>query len=362
MLNGGASQPTSLMVAIGGDARIGTDAGPCQRDPVADAAERAGEFVNQIVHRAYTFAERAGLPSMDHGVVMHILITGGTGLIGSALARALLEKGHRLTIWSRRVRADRPRLRYVSDLEAIAEPCEVVVNLAGAGLADRRWSSAYKKQIRSSRIALTEQLVTWMAGQSDKPRRLVNASAIGFYGLSQSAQFSEADTAGEGFAAQLCADWEAAAEAANAENIEVAAFRLGVVLAPKGGALKKMTQSFRFGVSSWIGSGCQWLSWIHIDDVVGAFTWAIEAERLSGAYNLTAPTPVTHRAFAEVAREHFIAPVSLPLPDIMARVLLGEMAEELLIGGQQVLPRRLLDESFSFRYPELNTALADLLL
>lgn len=361
MLDGSATQPSAQMVTIGGNARSGTDTGTRQRDPVVCAAERAREFVNQIVHRAYTFKERAGLPLFGSGVGMHIVITGGTGLIGSALAVALRGKGHTLTIWSRQARADRPGLRYVGDLEMIAEPCDMVVNLAGAGLADRRWSSAYKEQIRSSRIALTETLVDWMSRQPEKPSRLVNASAIGFYGRSDNAQFSEADSMGAGFAAQLCADWEAAALAARAYDIEVVLFRLGVVLASEGGALKQMTQSFRFGVSSWIGSGRQWLSWVHIDDVVGAFMLALETEQCSGAYNLTAPSPVTHKAFAETAKKYFTAPLRVALPAPMARVILGEMAEELLLGGQQVLPRRLLDEGFIFRYPDLTAALAQLL-
>ena len=191
---------------------------------------------------------------------MHVLITGGTGLIGTATGVLLREQGHRVTVLTRRQRQNKPQLVYIKRLSDCEQRVDAVINLAGAGLADRRWSRRYKREITNSRVQLTQRLVEWMGTLEAPPARLISASAIGFYGASESVQFTESSPGGEGFSAKLCQDWETAAKEAAALGIPVTILRLGVVFARSGGALEKMTQSFRFGVESWLGSGTQWLS------------------------------------------------------------------------------------------------------
>ena len=199
---------------------------------------------------------------------MHILMTGGTGLIGTATSAALHAAGHKLTILTRRGRPATDEATYVTALADCAEPFDAVINLAGAGLADRRWSSAYKRQIVSSRVDLTRELVAWLGECEQPPKRLISASAIGYYGAAEEQTFTEERCPGTGFSAALCQSWEEEAGRA-LSGAQVSVLRFGVVLASEGGALGKMTQSFRLGVESWLGSGEQWLSWIHLEDAVG---------------------------------------------------------------------------------------------
>ena len=195
-------------------------------------------------------------------------MTGGTGLIGTASSRVLYESGHKLTILTRRAPPAMDDVTHVTALADCTEPVDAVVNLAGAGLADRRWSSAYKRQIVSSRVDLTRELVAWLGECEQPPSKLISASAIGYYGAAEAQTFTESGEPGTGFAAALCQSWEEEAGRAAEHGTQVSLLRLGVVLAREGGALGKMTQSFRLGVESWLGSGEQWLSWIHLEDVV----------------------------------------------------------------------------------------------
>ena len=288
---------------------------------------------------------------------MHILITGGTGLIGTALSEQLRRQGHDVTVWTRRPHDPAGGVVYVTALQDCAEPIDMVVNLAGANLAERRWSRSYKAEIRRSRIDLTAQLIAWMRSCSRSPRRLISASAIGYYGVSDDETFDETSTAGHGFAAELCRDWEQAARSVADHGVEVVTMRLGVVLAGQGSALQKMTQSFKFGIESWLGSGEQWLSWIHLLDAVHAIEFAINAETPSAVYNAVAPEPVRHRDFAREVGKQSGALVRLPVPGFLAGAIAGEMAQELLLSGQRVLPLALQQEAFQFQYPTLEQAL-----
>ena len=292
---------------------------------------------------------------------MHILITGGTGLIGTALCAQLAAQEHVVTVWTRRPRAPAGGVAYVTSLEDCTQPVDIVVNLAGANLADRRWSRAYKAEIRSSRIDLTQRLVTWIGSHNVPPGRLISASAIGYYGASSEATFDEASPCGRGFAASLCEEWEQAALGAAEQGVGVVILRLGVVLAGRGSALQKMTQSFRFGIESWLGSGEQWLSWIHLTDVLRVIAYAMTRENPASMYNAVSPEPVCHRAFAREVGQQAGSLLSLPVPGFLASALAGEMAEELLLNGQRVLPDALLGEGFQFNYPTLALALQDLL-
>ena len=288
---------------------------------------------------------------------MHVLMTGGTGLIGAATVTALKEKNAAVSVLTRRPLADEPGVEYITSLSQCEGPVDVVINLAGAGLADRRWTHAYKQEIFESRVALTGRLVDWMRLQSVPPERLISASAIGYYGASEDGVFSEEAPSGAGFSAELCRQWEDAAVCAQELGTAVTRLRLGVVFSSRGGALGKMTQANQLGVESWLGTGSQWLSWVHITDVVRAIQFVIEHNAPAAVYNLVAPQAATHRAFAREVARHKGSMFRLGVPAFAVRWLAGEMADELLLQGQRAVPTRLIDDGFEFRYPTLNEAL-----
>ena len=292
---------------------------------------------------------------------MHIVMTGGTGLIGTATCAALHAAGHELTVLTRRARPAAPEATYVTALGECADPVDVVINLAGAGLADRRWSAAYKRQIVSSRVELTRDLVAWLGELEQAPKRLISASAIGYYGAAEEQTFAEDADPGTGFAADLCQSWEEEAGRAGACGTQVSQLRFGVVLAREGGALGKMTQSFRLGVESWLGSGEQWLSWIHLTDAVRVIQHVLDCDHPASVYNTVAPEPARHRELAHEAGRQSKIWLKLGVPALAAKVMAGEMAEELLLSGQRVLPAQLLEDGFQFHYPNLKEALADLM-
>ena len=292
---------------------------------------------------------------------MHILMTGGTGLIGTATSAALYDAGHKLTILTRRARSKTAEATYVTSLADCAEPVGAVINLAGAGLADRRWSNAYKRQIVSSRVDFTRELVAWLGEREQPPKKLISASAIGFYGASEDQAFAEGDVPGTGFSAELCQSWEEEAARAADYGTQVSLLRFGVVLAREGGALGRMTQSFPLGVESWLGSGDQWLSWIHLVDAVRVIQHVLDCEYSAGVYNTVAPEPARHRELAHEAGRQSKTWLKLGVPAVAARIMAGEMAEELLLTGQRVLPARLLEDGFQFHYPDLKKALVDLM-
>jgi len=291
---------------------------------------------------------------------MHVLITGGTGLIGTATCELLLEQGHRVTVLSRRTRQSEPQLAFIKKLSDCEEGIDAVINLAGAGLADRRWSRRYKREITNSRVLLTQRLVEWMGTLEVAPKRLISASAIGYYGASETEQFTESSAGGEGFSAELCQAWEVAANEAASLGIPVTVLRLGVVFARSGGALEKMTQSFRFGVESWLGSGSQWLSWVHLSDVVRAIDHALTTTTPATIYNVVAPHALRHRDLAEEVGLFHGVWLKLGVPAAAAKLLAGQMAEELLLTGQRVLPRQLESEGFEFHFPRVAAALNDI--
>ena len=290
---------------------------------------------------------------------MHILVAGGTGLIGRALVKSLLSDGHIITVLTRQTLRSEERIQYIQQPNEIPEDLDAVVNLAGAGLADRRWSEQYKREILSSRIAFTRNLIEHLM-RKGMPKVFVSGSAIGFYGASDNASFTETDCKGSGFSAELCASWEAEALKAESEHTRVVLLRTGVVLEANAGAYPQMTQSFKFGVSSWMGRGLHWLSWIHIEDMVNAIRHCLDHEHLNGPVNMTAPEPVTHRAFAAAVEACSSTWLKLGLPAPVMRVMLGEMADELLLTGQRVLPNTLTTHDFRFKYPTIASAVSAL--
>ena len=293
---------------------------------------------------------------------MHVLVTGGTGFIGSALVPRLRGDGHEITVLSRGAHTDGGGVRYVQSLDAIADDAGVdaVINLAGASLNGKRWSEAYKREMVASRLDTTAAVVGLCQRLSRPPSVLVSASAIGYYGDRGDETLDEASSMGEGFSAELCRDWEAAAREAEALGTRVCLARLGVVFDREGGAFVELSRPFRFGIANWLGSGRQYLSWVHRADVIAAFAFLLEHETLAGPVNITAPGPVTHRGLCAALRRKLTTLPGMPVPGFVMRVMLGEVADELLLAGQKVLPKRLEAAGFSFHYPDIDSAVGQL--
>ena len=294
---------------------------------------------------------------------VHYLITGGSGFIGSALSRALVADGERVTVLTRDIARARTRLPdAVALLDSLheARDVDIVVNLAGENLSDKRWTPALKREFRDSRLVTTRRVLNWMSTQSRKPRALISGSAIGWYGPRGDEELTEDAAAGEDFAAQLCRDWEAEAMKATALGLRVCVSRTGIVLDHDGGALKKMQLPFRLGLGGRIGTGEQWMSWIAREDIVALIRWLAQNEHASGAYNGTAPFPERNADFARILGRAVQRPAVLPMPAFALKLLLGEMAG-MLLTGQRVLPARASAEGFRFKYAELPAALAAIL-
>lgn len=297
---------------------------------------------------------------------MHILLTGGTGLIGRGLCRQLTAQGHRVTVWSRTPQrvADLcgAQVRGIGQLQALdGEPLDAVINLAGAPIADRPWTDKRKALLWASRIGLTEQLLAWLQGREEKPRVLLSGSAVGWYGDGGERELSETQApVGEDFAARLCAAWETTALRAEALGIRVVLLRTGLVLARDGGFLKRLLPPFRLGLGGPIGAGRQWMPWIYLDDQIRLIAFLLQRDDARGPYNACAPQPVRNGEFARALGRVLHRPARLPLPAFVLRLGLGELSG-LLLGGQRVLPLRLLQAGFTFSFTELDAALDDLL-
>ncbi len=288
-------------------------------------------------------------------------MTGGTGFIGQALVPSLLSAGHELTVLTRQAKPDTPGLRYIQSLEALPEhPCDAVINLAGASMAGKRWSDAYKTELLASRIDTTRALITALTKLPSPPQTLLSGSAVGFYGPHSDQLLAEDSHSTPAFSSQLCQHWEREAQAAEALGIRTVLLRLGVVLDAPGGALDDMARPFRFGLANWMGRGEQWLSWVHRADVVSAVQFLLDSDCLSGPFNLTAPTPVTSREFCKAMRGQFktLPPVGIPGP--VLSLALGEMAQELLLSGQRVVPAALQAAGFEFQFKQLDGALTEI--
>ena len=287
---------------------------------------------------------------------MRILLTGGTGFIGARL-KARLETGdHTVRIVSRGPGGDvtwQPEA-----LRAAVAKSDAIIHLAGENLIGRRWTARQKARLRSSRIDTTRQLAEAVADA--KPRVFITASAIGYYGVSADRRFVVGDDPGDDFLARLCADWEAARQPALDAGVRTASVRTGVVQGRGGGALEKMLLPFRLGVGGPVGDGRQWVSWIHLDDLLGMFEWILENENAQGIYNGTAPKPVSNRELSKALGRVLHRPAIFPAPGFALRLALGEVAG-LLLEGQHVTPDRALAEGFSFRFPEIEPAFRDLL-
>jgi uncharacterized protein (TIGR01777 family) len=293
---------------------------------------------------------------------MKILISGSSGLIGSAAATALKSDGHDVVHLVRPGKMPNlgdvqwDPMRATVDIAGL-EGVEVVIHLSGAGIADGRWTEERKQLLRSSRIDTTRVLVDSLSRLKQKPRVLIVASAIGYYGNRGDEILTESSTTGTDFLALVCRDWEAEASRAAARGIRTVMLRTGVVLSGKGGALPKMLTPFKLGVGGRLGSGQQWMSWIAIEDVVGIIRNAIANEQVSGPVNVVAPNPVRNEEFTRLLAAMLHRPAIFPAPAFVLRLAMGEMADAVLLSSDRVKPERMLAAGYKFRFEILEPAL-----
>jgi len=301
---------------------------------------------------------------------MKIFITGGTGFVGRSLTARLLESGHELTILTRSLRHAKPLPPRASYLEG--DPTKEgawqesitrhdgVVNLAGASIF-RRWTDAAKQVMRESRILTTTHIVEALKARGTNQTHLLSASAVGYYGFQEDEALDEQNAAGKGFLADLAGEWESAALEARESGVRVVLTRFGVVLGEGGGALEKMIPLFKWWLGSPLGNGKQWFSWIHRQDLANALAFLLEHDNMDGPVNCTAPRPVRNEEMTKILGEVLGKPTFMPaVPGFVLSAVLGEFGS-ILLKGQKVLPKKLMDAGFSFRFPELRGALEDLL-
>ncbi|MFC9581243.1 TIGR01777 family oxidoreductase [Streptomyces yangpuensis] len=291
---------------------------------------------------------------------MRIAVTGSTGLIGSALVRSLREDGHEVVRFVRREPAAPDEARWDPqrghvDPAGLAR-CGAVVHLAGAGIGDHRWTAAYKRKIRDSRVLGTAALANALAGLDEPPAVLVSGSAVGYYGDTGDRPVDEDAPAGHGFLPSVCVEWEAAAAPAREAGIRTAFARTGLVVAKEGGAWGRMFPLFRAGVGGRLGDGRQYWPYISLRDEVAALRHIIDTPSLSGPVNLTAPEPLTNRQVTAAMARVLHRPAVLPVPAVALRVVLGEFSQDVL-GGQRARPARLLESGFVFRDPGIEQAI-----
>lgn len=297
---------------------------------------------------------------------MKVLVSGSTGLVGSALIPALEEEGHEVIRLVRSPLSNgHPTVRWDGEAGAPTpggmEGIEAVVHLAGESIAEGRWTGEKKERIRLSRVRGTRLLAGALSEMRTPPKVLISASAIGFYGDRGSEILNEDSPAGEGFLADVCREWENAVRPAEIRGVRVVRLRIGVVLTPEGGALARMLAPFRLGVGGRLGDGHQYMSWISLEDLIGTILYALEEESLRGAVNAVAPGPVTNAEFTRELGKALSRPAFLPVPALAARAAFGEMAKALLLSSTRVEPSRLLGSGYRFRHPEIGPALREML-
>ncbi|MEG8231549.1 TIGR01777 family oxidoreductase [Pseudomonas orientalis] len=295
---------------------------------------------------------------------MHILLTGGTGLIGRQLCRHWLAQGHRLTVLSRApesvARICGAQVLGVGRLQDVIGAVDAVVNLAGAPIADRPWTHKRKALLWSSRISLTESLLAWLERLEQKPAVLISGSAVGWYGDGGERELTEdSGPVQDDFPSQLCIAWEETAARAEALGIRVVLVRTGLVLAAEGGFLSRLLLPFKLALGGPIGNGRQWMPWVHIRDQIALIDFLLHKADVRGPYNACAPHPVRNREFARTLGQVLHRPAFMPMPAFALKVGLGELSG-LLLGGQKALPERLLAAGFTFQFTELRAALDDL--
>lgn len=294
-----------------------------------------------------------------------VLITGGTGFIGRNLIPLLQKENYKIIVISRTPSKYEDdfffkHIELVEDFNQV-QHADIVINLAGANLSAKRWSSQYKQEIVNSRLEVTHKLIDWMSQQKHKPHTLISGSAIGYYGARGNETLDESSTSGSAseFQVRLCSQWEDAAYRAEGLGVRVCCIRTSVVLGDEG-ALPQMSLPFKFGVGGKLGSGNQYFSWIHINDHVRAVMHLIDNKGLQGSFNLTAPHPVTNEVLTKTLGKVLSRPTFMTVPGFALKLTVGEMAK-ILLTGQRVVPKKLEESGFEFKYPELQQALTEIL-
>ncbi len=291
-----------------------------------------------------------------------LLITGGTGFIGQLLCPELTSRGYNLSVLSRQdaghVRAVCGRVEAVTDLKNLEGHAgfDAVINLAGEGIADKRWSDQRKRELLASRVDLTRTLVSVAKSWKKPPSVFISGSAVGFYGDQKDTVVDESTQPFDEFTHRMCKDWESEALAIESGDTRVCLSRTGLVVGAGGGFLQRMLLPFKLGVGGRIGNGRQYMPWVHREDAVSALVWMLENENASGAYNVVSPNPVSNQEFTKTLAGVLHRPAVFPVPPPVLKLALGEMAR-LLLTGQRAVPKRLTDEGFEFRYSELEPAL-----
>jgi len=294
---------------------------------------------------------------------MKILISGASGLIGTHLIPTLETKGHEIYSLARKTPKNAHEIRwdagkgFSDEDQSKLENFDAVIHLAGDNIASENWSAEKKRLIRESRSTGTRVLVDALRKARNPPKNFVSASATGFYGNRGDEDLTESSPKGEGFLPDVCDEWEREARKAEDFGARVTMLRTGVVLTKDGGALEKMLTPFKFGVGGTVGSGKQYMSWIALEDVLDIYHFVLENAALHGAVNATAPNPVTNEEFTEKFGKILNRPTILPVPEFAIKLLFGEMGERLLLEGNKVLPKKLQDAGFQFKFPNLEEAL-----
>lgn len=308
---------------------------------------------------------------MDKSARMRVIfVAGGTGFIGNVLCQALLQKGYSLKVltrdpsriplaWKGKVQAVKGDLCEPSGWSKEVNGCHGVINLSGEPLFSRRWDAEHKQKIYVSRVNGTRNLANAIGESLDKPEVFISASGIGFYGSSEDQEFDERSAAGQDFIANLAKDWEEAAYSVLSRHIRLVNARIGVVLHPSGGALAAMLPAFRFGLGGSLGSGMQWISWIHRHDLIRMLVIALEQKSVSGPINCTAPEPARQKDFAKALALQLKRPCLMRIPSFVLRIFMGEGAE-VALSGQKVLPDAIRAAGFKFKYPTIEDALSHL--
>jgi uncharacterized protein (TIGR01777 family) len=300
---------------------------------------------------------------------MKILITGGTGLIGSNISEALIAEYQNIdiTIFTRNAlltgTSSNTHIKYIDNFNNLDKDYNIIINLAGEPINKGRWTDSKKARILSSRIDITKKLVEYISKLERKPELLINGSAIGFYGSHQAQIFTEdSKAADDGFTHQLCKTWENIANEAKDYGVRVVNLRTGIVLAKKGGILKEMLLPFKLGLGCKIGDGKAWMSWIHIKDLCNIIIYIINNKNIEGPLNGAAPNPVQNRDFSKTLAKALNRPMFLTMPSFIVKIIFGEMGETLLLNGQRVLPNKITKAGYSFEFDNLKKALDNLFI
>jgi uncharacterized protein (TIGR01777 family) len=298
----------------------------------------------------------------------NILVTGATGFIGQQLCKVLLSQGHSLTLLVRDYQkaaalfGNCSRLTLISSITKLknTDTFETVINLAGEPIATGRWNPAKKKRIIDSRLDITRQIIHYIKTAHTKPKLFISGSAIGYYGPNNDEILTETSIGTQCFSHDLCAQWETQAKQAEQYGVRVCLLRTGIVLGKTGGVLASMLVPFSYGLGGRLGHGRQWMSWIHIDDVVGIILEIIKNEKVSGPVNLTAPNPVSNTEFTKTLGSSLHRPTVMAMPAFALRLLMGEVADELLLTGQNVVPEKITSHGYQFQFPDLSGAIANI--